>query len=117
MATRKTTRKPPARKPTSPALAYLYDRYVGDDAEQQAAYQEHLENAEIGRQIYELRTKANLSQRALAKLVGTTASAICRLEDADYEGHSLSMLRRVAAALDKRVEIRFVPAKRRLAEA
>jgi predicted transcriptional regulator len=44
--------------------------------------------------------------------VGTSKSAICRLEDADYEGHSLSMLKRIAEALDKRVEIRFLPAKR-----
>jgi hypothetical protein len=42
-------------------------------------------------------------------LVDTTASVICRLEDADYEGHSLAMLNRIAAALNKRVEIRFVP--------
>jgi predicted transcriptional regulator len=53
-----------------------------------------------------------LSQRELAKKVGTSASAICRLEDADYDGHSLSMLKRIAEALDKRVEIRFLPAKR-----
>lgn len=59
-----------------------------------------------------MRTEAGLSQRELAKKVGTTASAICRLEDADYEGHSLSMLRRIAAALGRRVEIRFVPAGR-----
>ena len=45
----------------------------------------------------------------MARKAGTTASVICRLEDADYEGHSLAMLRRIAAALDKRVEIRFVP--------
>ncbi|MCW0220356.1 MAG: helix-turn-helix domain-containing protein, partial [Prosthecobacter sp.] len=56
-----------------------------------------------------LRTRAGLSQRAFAKLVGTTASVICRLEDADYEGHSMAILNRIAAALDKRVEIRFVP--------
>jgi len=49
-----------------------------------------------------------------AALVGTTASVISRPEDADYEGHSMAMLRRIAAALNKRVEIRFVPAHRRL---
>jgi len=32
---------------------------------------------------------------------------ICRLEDADYEGHSVSMLRPIAAALNRCVEIRF----------
>jgi hypothetical protein len=52
--------------------------------------------------------------RQLAKLVGTIAWGICRLEDAGYEGHSLAMLGRIAAALDKRVEIRFLTAKRNL---
>jgi transcriptional regulator with XRE-family HTH domain len=69
------------------------------------------DNAEVARQLYELRTEAGLSQKDLAARVGTTASVICRLEDADYEGHSLSMLRRVAAALGSRIEVRFVPVK------
>jgi transcriptional regulator with XRE-family HTH domain len=68
-------------------------------------------HAEMAKLLYDLRTKAGLTQRQMAKKVGTTASAICRLEDADYEGHSLSMLRRIASALGKRVEIRFVPIK------
>lgn len=76
-----------------------------------AMLEEERANAEIARSIYKLRTDAGLSQRELAKLVGTSASAICRLEDADYEGHSLGMLRRIAAALNKRVEIRFVSVK------
>jgi transcriptional regulator with XRE-family HTH domain len=67
--------------------------------------------AEVARRIYELRTRAALTQKELADLVGTTASVICRLEDDDYRGHSLSMLRRVAAAVGKRVQIRFVPLK------
>ena len=63
----------------------------------------------MARKIVELRAKESFTQRELAKLVGTTASVICRLEDADYEGHSLAMLNRIAAALHRRVEIRFVP--------
>ena len=70
-------------------------------------------NDEVARKIYALRTDAGLTQRQLAKLVGTTASVICRLEDADYDGHSLAMLRRIAGAVQKRVEIRFVPAGRK----
>jgi DNA-binding XRE family transcriptional regulator len=97
----------------SDALQYAYHRYIGENPEQVAAYEEELANAELARKIYDLRTKAGLTQRQLAKLVGTTAPVICRLEDADYEGHSLAMLRRIAAALDKRVEIRFLPAKRK----
>jgi transcriptional regulator with XRE-family HTH domain len=66
-------------------------------------------NLDVAREIYELRIKAKLSQAELARKVGTTQSVISRLEDADYDGHSLAMLRRIAAALEKRVGIRFVP--------
>ena len=44
--------------------------------------------------------------------MGTTASVISRLEDADYNGHSLTMLRRIAAAVGQCVQIRFVPLER-----
>lgn len=105
------------RKSHSDALQYTYDKHIGNDPEQIASYEQELINIEVAKRLYDLRTKAGLSQRELAKKVGTTASAICRLEDADYEGHSLSMLRRIAAALDKRVEIRFVPISRKAARA
>jgi transcriptional regulator with XRE-family HTH domain len=68
----------------------------------------------VAQSIYELRQHAGLSQTELAKRVGTTQSVISRLEDADYEGHSLVMLNRIAAAVERRVEIRFVPRRRRL---
>src|SRR5437899_9347821 len=69
-------------------------------------------NLDIARKIYDLRTAARLSQAELAKKVGTTQSVISRLEDADYERHSLAMLRRIAAALERRVEIRFPLARK-----
>jgi transcriptional regulator with XRE-family HTH domain len=78
----------------------------------EAMLAEERTNAAVARQIYHLRTKSGLSQRELARRVGTTASVICRLEDADYAGHSLSMLQRIAAALQQRVEVRFVRASR-----
>jgi len=102
------------RKPTSDAVEILHRRYYAGRPDRLAALEEERANAEVARTICELRKKAGLTQSELAKLVGTTASVISRLEDADYEGHSLSMLRRIAGALDKRVEIRFVPPRRRL---
>jgi len=93
----------------SEALQHTYDRFIGNDAELSASYEQELINIEVAKGLYDLRTNAGLSQREMARRIGTSASAICRLEDADYQGHSLSMLRRIAAALDKRVEIRFVP--------
>ncbi len=106
----KKRRRP--RRFRSKALQHAYDRYVKDDAERIESFEDELLNARIAGQIYELRTKAGLTQRELAERVGTTPSVICRLEDADYEGHSLSMLRRIAEAVDKRIEIRFVSKKR-----
>ena len=49
--------------------------------------------------VHDLRTQAGLTQKELAARIGTTPSVISRLEDADYGGHSLSMLRRIAAAV------------------
>jgi DNA-binding XRE family transcriptional regulator len=97
------------RKPTSNAREILYRRYYKGKPRRLAALEQERTNAQIAREIYALREKAGLTQRELAKLVGTTPSVISRLEDTDYEGHSLSMLRRIAAALDRRVEIHFVP--------
>ena len=102
------------RTPTTAAVEILHRRDYEGRPERLAALEGARANAEIARKIYALRTQAGLTQRQLAKLVGTSASAICRLENADYEGHSLAMLRRIAAALDKRVEIRFLPAKGKL---
>ena len=62
-----------------------------------------------GNRFMTFATLPGLTQQELADLVGTTASSICRLESADYEGHSLPMLRKVAFVLGQRVEIRFVP--------
>ena len=94
---------------TSDGVDILHRRYVGSDAKKLAELERIRADNAVARKIYDLRNQAGLSQRALAKMVGTSASAICRLEDADYEGHSLAMLNRIAEALDRRVEIRFVP--------
>ena len=71
-------------------------------------------SAELSRRILELRAEANLTQAQLAQLVGTSRSVISRLESDDYDGHSLAILHRIAAAVGRRVEIRFVakPKKR-----
>lgn len=100
--------KPKKRKPTTDAVEIMHRRYFEGKPEMLAMLEEARVEDEIARKIYALRTKAGLTQRELAKMVGTSASAICRLEDADYEGHSMAMLKRIAEALNKRVEIRFV---------
>lgn len=101
-----------AKKKTSDAVKILQKRFYEGKPKRIAELEQARADDAVARKILDLRTKAGLSQRELAKLVGSTASAICRLEDANYEGHSMAMLNRIAAALNKRVEIRFVPLRR-----
>ncbi len=101
------------RNPSSDAAEIIHRRYYEGRPQRLAELAEAEANDTVARKIYELRKRADLTQEQLAKLVGTTTSVISRLEDADYEGHSLAMLRRIAKALNKRVELRFVNASRR----
>lgn len=64
-------------------------------------------NSRIAQQIFDLRNSAGLSQKALADLIDTQQSVISRLEDADYDSHSLSVLRRIAKALGKKLRVEF----------
>lgn len=98
-------------KPTNDAVEILHHRFIKNDPEKISELEKLRADNDVARKIYNLRMESGLSQREFAKLVGTTASVICRLEDSDYEGHSLAMLNRIAAALNKRVEIRFLPIK------
>src|SRR6202045_267826 len=99
-------------KSTIDAVEILHRRFYEGKPARLKSLEEARANEEVARKIHELRTAAGLTQTQLAKLIGTTASVICRLEDADYEGHSLAMLRRIGAALNQRVQIRFVPIRR-----
>jgi DNA-binding XRE family transcriptional regulator len=94
------------------AVEILHRRTYRGKAEWLKVLEKARANEEIARKIYDLRTQASLTQAQLGKLIDTTASVICRLEDADYEGHSLAMLRRIAAAMNQRLEIRFMPIRR-----
>jgi transcriptional regulator with XRE-family HTH domain len=98
------------REPTSDAVEIMHRRYFEGKPEMLAMLRQARLNADVAQKVYDLRTKAGLTQRQLAERVGTTASVICRLEDAAYEGHSLNLLQRIAAAVGRQVEVRFVPA-------
>ena len=62
---------------------------------------------DIAVQIAALRKEAGLSQKELAQRLGTSQQQISRLESPSYEGHSLSMLRRVAEVLGAKVHVQI----------
>jgi ribosome-binding protein aMBF1 (putative translation factor) len=93
---------------TSDALKIIR-RSIDKDPELLAMLKDSSVNAQVSMIIYDVRKQAGLTQRQLADLVGTTQSVIARLEDADYDGHSLSMLARIASALGQKLEIKMSP--------
>ena len=99
----------PRGKVRGDALDYTIKHFGLDTPEFWAGMAEDHANAEVSMMVYALRTAAGLTQAGLAKRVGTTASAVSRLEDAEYRGHSLAMLRRIAEALGMQVVVRFAP--------
>ena len=97
----------------SEALQYAYEQIVGDDPKREADIEQEIVNVEAAQLIHDMRIRAGLSQRELARKVGTSASAINRLESADYDGHTLAMVRRIATAMNRRLELRAVPVRSR----
>ena|SRR5579863_2019975 len=97
----------------SAAVQGLYDEVVGSDPSARDEFEQELVNIEVAQLIHDMRTGAGLSQRALAKKVGTSVSAINRLESDDYQGHTIAMVRRIATALNRRLELHAVPVRRR----
>lgn len=52
----------------------------------------------IGEQLLRLRLQAKLTQSQLAKKIGTTASAISRYENAEYDRYEIQILRKIVEA-------------------
>jgi transcriptional regulator with XRE-family HTH domain len=93
-----------------------FDRYLKQqltDPAFAARFKHAGEAWEVALQIAALREQAGLSQKDLAKLLKTSQQQISRLESPGYEGHSLTMLRRVATVLRARVRVVFEPAEPR----
>ncbi len=70
-------------KPASDAVEILHRRFYEGKPARLKNLEEARANDESARKIQELRTAAALTQTQLANLIGTTASVICRQEDAD----------------------------------
>jgi ribosome-binding protein aMBF1 (putative translation factor) len=90
----------------------ILDHDMGHDPELRRMIAEATLNAHVAQLIYDARTAAGLTQKQLADRIHSTQPVISQLEDADYQGHSLSMLQRISTALHQRLEIAFIPDKK-----
>ena len=91
-----------------------FDRYLKEqlkDADFAERFKKAGEAWDVAVKLASLRKASGLSQKQLAKRVGTSQQQISRLESPSYEGHSLSMLRRVAEVLGATVHVEIEPQK------
>lgn len=91
-----------------------FDKYLEEQLKDDAfaaRFKRAGEAWDVALQIAALRHQLGMSQKDLAKILGTSQQQVSRLESPGYEGHSLSMLRRVAEALNARVRVVFEPLK------
>ena len=104
-----------------------FDRFLAEQMKEPAfaaRFEAAGEAWDVSVQLAALRQQAGFSQKDLARKLKTSQQQVSRLESPGYEGHSLSMLRRVAKVLHARVRVVFepeavaaAPTKRRMAKA
>jgi len=70
----------------------IVERRARKSATYRKTFGRTLHQIDLALLVREMREDAKLTQAELAKKVGTTQSVIARLEDAEYTGHSLTML-------------------------
>jgi ribosome-binding protein aMBF1 (putative translation factor) len=87
-----------------------HSQITGERARSSAAYRKTfartLQQIDLALLVREMREDAGLTQSELARKIGSTQSVIARLEDAEYNGHSLTMLERIAAACGVALKLR-----------
>lgn len=76
------------------------------------AYDELEDEYLLVRELLSARTQAGLTQEEVATSMGTTKSAVSRLEGAGKHSPSVSTLQKYARAVGCEVEIRLVPSHR-----
>ena len=79
------------------------------------AFREEYEKVSIGEQLLKLRLEAGMTQAEVAKKVGTTASAISRYENAEYNRYELQTLRKIVEACDGVLQISMKSSDRKRA--
>lgn len=73
------------------------------------AYEDMEEEYLLTREMLAARSKFGLTQESVAELMGTTKSAVSRLEAAGKHAPSLTTLKKYARAVGCRLEIKLIP--------
>lgn len=94
---------------TTSAQKIMRRRFENGSPERVAEREKAGREMALGMKIRQLREEAGWTQQQLADKIGTQPSAISRIEDADYDSHTVSLLERVAEALEMVLVVDFQP--------
>jgi DNA-binding XRE family transcriptional regulator len=97
------------RPPRNDALAVITKMFGAEPGWKQGVADAEAA-AQIAEEVYALRARHGLTQLGLATLIGSSQSAVARMEDATYRGHSIAVLRRMAEAVGEQVSFKFIAA-------
>lgn len=75
------------------------------------AFEDEYQKLSMGEQIARVRMNAGLTQAELAKKVGTTASAISRYENAEYDCYEIKTLRKIVEACGGHLQLIIIDRK------
>ena len=96
-------------------VAHDHDEFLAKAMQRKgfaAAYAERADEYSLVRELLTARAKAGLTQGQVAESMGTTKSAVSRLEAVGKHSPSVSTLKKYARAVGCDVEIRLIPAPR-----
>lgn len=79
------------------------------DSKFRKGFEEEVQKLAIGEQLSRLRQEAGLTQAQVAKRIGTTASAISRYENAEYDRYELRTLQKIVQACGGKLDVRLEP--------
>jgi len=96
-------------KRTRSASHIMFNRFFRVRPDRIASLRQTVQEMSLGEKIRDLREHAGLTQEQLAAKVGSSKSAISRIEDANYDSHSLTTLRKIAEAFGQRLRVEFEP--------
>ena len=96
-----------AIKTTTDGMEVIKHRF-GVDPRTDPSVQSFADDFRIAQMVYDARIANGMTQEQLADAVGTSPDVISQLEDADYEGQSLALIRRIAESLDLKLHVELV---------
>ncbi len=97
------------------AVAHDHDEFLARAMKRNGfaeAYAERADEYALVRELLAARAQAGLTQEQVAACMGTTKSAVSRLEGLSKHSPSVETLKKYARAVGCKVEVRLVPASR-----